>query len=105
MARGSRPADEGAVMPASCVPAARLARPGEAAACRRSSIGGSVQGKAHSGVAQLAGRDERRARHLHRVQPALDVADPEIEEAAEDWELRREVHVLLQEALQDARMV
>src|SRR6266436_773478 len=87
------------------ITASTSSRPDAAASGNGKSRKRSVQGEAGLGVTQLAGFYEGGARHLHRMQLALDIADPEFEEAAENRILRRQVHVLPDEALQQARMI
>jgi hypothetical protein len=65
----------------------------------------SVQAEAGVGVPDFARTDELDARHRHRVQLAFDVAAPEIEEAVQHRKIRCEIHVLPDEALQDARVI
>src|SRR5258708_15106943 len=65
----------------------------------------SVQAERDPGVAQPARGDQRRPRHFHRMQLALDVAGPEVEETTQHRKLRRDVQMLPNEALQQTGMV
>ena len=64
-----------------------------------------MQAEAGVGVPDFARIDELDARHRHRVQLAFDVAAPEIEEPVQHRKIRCEIHVLPDEALQDARVI
>jgi hypothetical protein len=65
----------------------------------------SVQVERDGGVAQFAGGDDRYARYLHRVQLALDVPHPEVEEAAQYGEVRLDVEMLPDEGLEQMGMI
>src|SRR6266436_214693 len=83
------------------ITASTSSRPDAAASGNGKSRKRSVQGEAGLGVTQLAGFYEGGARHLHRMQLALDIADPEFEEAPENRVHGRPVHVFPRGALQE----
>jgi hypothetical protein len=64
-----------------------------------------MQPEAGIDVPHFARIDELDARYPHGVQFAFDFAGPEIEEAVQYGKSRCEIHVLPDEALQNARVV
>src|SRR5215470_3227274 len=54
----------------------------------------SVEAERHPRVAYLPRRDQGRLGHFHRMQPALDVAGPEIQESPKHRVVRRHVELL-----------
>ena len=93
--------------------AKRAERPnGRGGECRASQARGArpepagrIQRELPVGVAQLGRADQRGGGDADGMQGPLDLAAPELEEAGELGEVRREVQLLPDEGLQDARMV